>query len=246
MDKFAVEAALGVLANNMRLYVEAQARFAGLFKIDREEAISNVDRAFEAKLEALHTLYDISQRYFPWFEFGDTSVLIALRNAIHHRNHPLFRSLNLELWLSPGPERWVGAAFLLAKHRVKGEPRGMMEQFYRLEDFRSRLDPDLSSPYLDTFLNEIKARQRYNQVAGHLSFAKIHETGLRERFPPNQIYVDIIPVFVSAVCRIFKALHAEGIEFKGFDAAVYQAAFTTEIQVDLNALVYRTPRLHRL
>lgn len=246
MNEIAVEAAVDALANNMRIYVEAQMRFRKLFKIDREEAINNVDRAFEAKLEALHTLHDVTKEDLPWFDFGDTLLLIALRNAIHHRNHPLFRSLNCELWLEREPAKWVGAAFLLARHRIKGDPPLLMEHHFKLDDFRLRLDPDASSPYLDSHTNVAKARRRYDQVASDLSFGKIYEVGLRDRFPTNQVYLDMIPVFVSGVCRIFKALHASGIEFRGFDAATYLAPFTTEIEVDLSTLVYRTPRLHKL
>jgi hypothetical protein len=52
-----IENAISTLANTMRIYVEAQMRFGGLFKIDREEAIDNVDHAFEMKLEASDTLW---------------------------------------------------------------------------------------------------------------------------------------------------------------------------------------------
>ena len=56
MSLAAVEHAISNLANYMRLYVEAQMRFTSLFDVDREEAIHNMERAFEAKLEAFHTL----------------------------------------------------------------------------------------------------------------------------------------------------------------------------------------------
>lgn len=246
MNKIVVEAAIGILANNMRIYVEAQMRFAELFKVDREEAINNVDRAFDAKLEALHTLHDVTKNHFPWFDFGDTLLLIALRNAIHHRNHPLFRSLNSELWLGKEPGKWVGASFLLARHRIEGDSPVIMEHHLKLDDFRSRLDPEASSPHLDTLVKDTRARRRYQHVAADLSFTKIYEVGLRDRFPTDHIYLDMIPIFVSAVCRIFKALHASGVEFKGFDAAVYLEPFTSEIKVDLNTLLYRTPRFYKL
>lgn len=246
MNKIAVEAAVDVLANNMRIYVEAQMRFSRLFKVDREEAINNVDRAFEAKLEALHTLHDITKQDLPWFDFGDTLLLIAMRNAIHHRNHPLFRSLNSELWLDREPSKWVGAAFLLARHRVEGDPPVMMEHHFKLEDFRCRLDPDAASPHVDTFVKDAHAKRRYQLVAYDLSFSEIYDAGRRDRFPSNQVYIDIIPIFISAVCRVFKALRALDIEFKGFDAAVYLEPFTSEIAVDLKKLVYRTPRFYKL
>ena len=36
-------------------------RFPSLMEVDREEAITNLDLAFEAKLEMFHTLYDVSK-----------------------------------------------------------------------------------------------------------------------------------------------------------------------------------------
>lgn len=74
----AIEAAISTLANSMRLYGEAQMRFVDLLGVDREEAINNVDRTFEAKLEAFHTLFDVSKAIFPYFDHGDTAILIAV------------------------------------------------------------------------------------------------------------------------------------------------------------------------
>ncbi|RAI17992.1 hypothetical protein SAMN06265338_12023 [Rhodoblastus acidophilus] len=62
-----VDNVISNLANYMRLYGEANIRFGSLFDIDREEAIHNLERAFEAKLEAFHTLYDVSKEHFPYF-----------------------------------------------------------------------------------------------------------------------------------------------------------------------------------
>ncbi|SLN74772.1 hypothetical protein [Roseisalinus antarcticus] len=115
MSLAVVENAISNLANYMRLYVEAHMRFASLFDVDREEAIHNMERAFEAKLEAFHTLYDVSKDHFPYFDHGDTSTLIALRNAIHHRDHPLFQGLLSDLWLRGDPNQWNGATYLLLR-----------------------------------------------------------------------------------------------------------------------------------
>ncbi|KXV74298.1 hypothetical protein AD951_00610 [Acetobacter malorum] len=60
MNKNLIEEAISKLANAMRIYSEAHWKYAHLFKIDPEEAINNIDRLFEMKLEAFHTLYDVS------------------------------------------------------------------------------------------------------------------------------------------------------------------------------------------
>ncbi|WP_429145383.1 hypothetical protein [Aeromonas rivipollensis] len=77
--------AIDKLANTMRMYGEARCDFERLKFLDKEEAINNLDRAFEAKLEAFHSLYDLTKSEFNYFEYADSALLILIRNAIHHR-----------------------------------------------------------------------------------------------------------------------------------------------------------------
>lgn len=242
MNISVVEAAVGVLANTMRLYGESQARFVSLFPVDREEAIDNTDRAFEAKLEAVHTLYDVTKGELSWFDAGDTALLIAIRNAIHHRDHPLFRSFYATLLLDGKVGQHAGAAFLLASHRYKGDALNGMGHYFRLEDVRLRLDPNAASPYREPG-PEIRARQKYQLVTNALSLDGIYGEGQRQRFPVDQIYIDLVPIFVSGMCRVFKALKGIGVRFKGFDAGVYAERFISDIEVDLRAIAFETVRL---
>ncbi|BCB18308.1 hypothetical protein [Bosea sp. ANAM02] len=239
MDQNSVEMAISLLANNLRLYAEAQVKFAELVRIDREEAINNVDRAFEANLEGFHTLYDVSRNQFDYFAHADTTLVIAMRNAIHHRDHPLFRSLFSEIFLHAAPRRWLGAEFLLARYQVSGNPA---EHYFRLDDFCQRLDPAVSSRYLDTFLRDERARRRFQLIASELSFDKIRRKADRERYPISQVYLDIVPIFISAVGRVFKGMHAAGMAFRGYDADTYLAHFC-DVEVDLQALTFGAMRI---
>lgn len=234
----AVENAISNLANNMRIYTEANLRFPSLFDVDREEAIHNIERAFEAKLEAFHTLYDVSRKHFPYFDHGDTSALIALRNALHHRDHPLFQGLLSEFWLQKSPDRWSGATFLLARHQMLSEGSLRMHAFFKLEDFRLRLDPTADSPYREKKIKPEKAVQRFRLIRSELGFDTILQAAEAERYPASQVYIDMMPVFVSAIVRVFRALRKIGVNFKGHDAAVYQIPFTAELEVDLGAISY--------
>ncbi|MGX6610663.1 hypothetical protein [Enterobacter kobei] len=144
--------ALGRFANNMRLYGEAFLRYRELVAIDREEAIHNLDRAFEQNLEGFHTLYDVSQAIFDFHEHPETSLLISIRNALHHRDHPLFHSLLQTIWLDGKPERLLGAEYLIARHRTTGGNPPLMMHLIKLEDVYSRLDPRSESDYLNLIL----------------------------------------------------------------------------------------------
>ena len=244
MSLSAVENAISDLANYMRLYVEAHLRFASLFDVDHEEAIHNMERAFEAKLEAFHTLYDVSKDHFPYFDFGDTSALIALRNAIHHRDHPLFQGLLSDLWLRCDPNQWNGAPYLLARHRMSSDGMLPMTAYFKLEDFRLRLDPESGSPYQDKFLKGEKASQRYYIIREKLGLDAIRQVSEAERYFDNQVYLDMMPVFVSAVSRVFKALDKIGVNFIGFDAKTYKKPLTSELKVDLKAFDYQRIKLN--
>lgn len=238
MDQSAVETAISLLANNLRLYAEAQVRFPELVRVDREEAINNVDRAFEGNLEGFHTLYDVSKDQFDYFAHADTALVITMRNAIHHRDHPLFRSLLSEIFLHAEPRRWLGAMFLLARHQTAGNPA---EHYFRLDDFRHRLDPDADSRYLDTFLRDGKARKRFQLIASELSFDKIYQKGTLERYPTAQVYLDVVPIFISAVGRVFRRMQAAGMAFRGYDANIYLAHFS-DVEVDLQTITFGAAR----
>lgn len=239
-----IENAVSKLANNMRTYVEAQMRFGELFKVDAEEAIDNVDRGFEVKLEAFHTLYDVSKKLFPYFDHGDTALMIAIRNATHHRNHPLFTSLKRHLHLERGGvESWLGASFLLASHPTAHGAPILMSHHVKLDDLDARLDPSRASPYLDISVKGAKAINRFTVIDTQLGLPGIRAFRAQHRYPEDQAYLDLMPIFVSATCKVFKALKAEGINFNDFDASTYLVPFTSELDIDLSSPQYSQLRL---
>ena len=240
MDKqVSIERAISKLANTMRNYVESNMRFEALFKVDPEEAIDNVDNGFEMKLERFHTLYDVFKNNFRYFDHGETALLIALRNAIHHQNDSLFISLNRRLHLEGSLEGKIGASFLLASHQTAHGGEILMSHYVRLDDLDSRLNPSLNSKYLDNFLKGGKAEQRFEIINDQLRLETIRERALRDSYPVDQVYLDLMPIFVSAVCKVFKAAKEAGLEFKGFDAQTYEKPFVTELDVDLSKLDFK-------
>jgi hypothetical protein len=240
--KDAIERALSSLANTMRLYVEAHWRFGPLFAVDHEEAINNLDRAFEAKLEAFHRLYDVSKTVFAYFEHGDTTLLIAVRNAVHHADHPLFRSLKAQLFLDDGPTRWLGASFLLASYPTLHGAALLMSHYVRLNDVDLRLNPKLGSAHLERMRVD-RAAQRFELIDGELALGAIRQKAKTERYPESQVYLDLMPVFASGVSRTFTAMNAAGFAFKGFDADVYVGPFTSEIAIDLSNPTFSVRRV---
>ncbi|MFP1764232.1 hypothetical protein [Lonsdalea quercina] len=231
-DMSIITNALGRFANNMRLYGEAFLRYRGLVEVDREEAIHNLDRAFEQNLEGFHTLYDVSQGVFDFHAHADTSLLIAIRNAIHHRDHPLFHSLLQTLWLDEEPERLLGAEYLMARHRTLGGNPPPMMHLIKLEDIYSRLDPRYGSIYMNQ-MGKASSLARFIAMEDALAFEKIHAKALKDHYPMKQVYLDLMPIFNSAVSKVFTALDMAEVPFQGFDANAYKSMFIEELKTDL-------------
>ncbi|EBL9364458.1 hypothetical protein DOO14_25235, partial [Salmonella enterica] len=234
--------AIKKLSNSMRVYVETHLEFHRLKEIDKEEAIDNLDLAFETKLEAFHSLYDISKSGIDYFEHGDTACLILMRNAIHHRDHLLFKSWNRAIALNDNYKKYLGAEFLLCDYHVLDSP-AKMRYYYKLEDFYLRLDEKLGSPYLERRMSAGNRIKIIELLDRELNFSDIKNYANLNRYPLNQIYINVIPIFISAVCRVFKELKLDGIEFFGFDAKTYEEPFTNELSVDFSKIIYTPLRI---
>jgi hypothetical protein len=201
------------LSNAMRLYVEARLRFKDLFQIDQEEAIDNLDRAMEFKLEKFHALYDVTQSLaqFDFFGHGDTSLLIVLRNAQHHRDHGLFVSLNAHLGLGEGMKRLAGAAYLLGSTTPEDDELTNYYYYYCLDDFYTRLThPRVKNSDTIRFLWD-----------NELRFKEIAATAVAERYPKKQVYVDVMPAFITGVSRVSRWLDSIGFQPAGSDGDTY-------------------------
>lgn len=234
--------AISKLANTMRIYVEEHVRFSRLKNVDLEEAIHNLDRAMDNKLEAFHTLYDITKNEFDYFEHGDCTLLILLRNALHHRNHLLFKSWNQYMVVEKQTENYMGAEFLFADYYVMQDTESRMRYFYKLEDFYFHLDESLGSPYLRE-MNKIKNIENLDLIKKDLNWLELEAYYKKNRYPMEQVYINIMPIFISAVCKVFKYLKDNGVDFTGFDAGAYCEPFTNELWVDFKNIHYKTLRI---
>ncbi len=226
----------------MRMYAEVSAGFDRLKLIDQEEAIDNLDRAFEAKLEAFHSLYDVSKSEFEYFNNADTSLLILLRNAIHHRDHTLLHSWNYEMFHNNGLEKNSGAAFLMASHIVN-DGAYTSRYFYKLEDIFDRIDDSRKSPYLESKMGLKNRTKLLQQLNKELNFNSVTSQATTERYPSKQIYINIIPIFISAMSKVFFCFKVKGADFSRFDSDVYVEHFTKHMYMDFKDIDFKQVRL---
>ncbi len=109
-----------------------------------------------------------------------------------------------------------------------------MSHYVRLDDLDVRLDPSRTSLYLDVSVKGAKATNWFTVIDSQLRLPEIRAFRSQHRYPDDQAYLDLMPIFVSATYRVFTALNAEGINFDGFDASTYLVPFTSELDIDLS------------
>jgi hypothetical protein len=238
-----IKLALDKLSNSIRMYSEVCAGFDRLKLIDREEAIDNLDRAFEAKLEAFHSLYDVSKSEFEYFNNADTSLLILLRNAIHHRDHTLFHSWNYEMFHNNGLEKNHGAAFLMASHKVN-DGAYTSRYFYKLDDIFDRIEDSRKSPYLESKMGPKNRKKLLLQITNELNFSLITSQATSERYPSNQVYINVVPIFISAMSKVFCCFKDKGVDFSRFDSDVYVEHFTKIMDIDFKGIDFQQVRIN--
>lgn len=237
-EKKIIERAISRLANSLRIYGETFHSYQRLYAIDKEEAINNLDRAFEQNINAFHALYDVSKNHVKYFDHGDTSLIIAIRNSLHHANHDLFHSLLSETLLINRLSSYNGAALLVCRHPMLSEGNLPLQHYIKIQDIYNRLDPNSRSIFKDISIGREKSHDRFQKITQDLSLEKILEYAKKERFPLKQIYIDLMPIFVSATIKAFKKLDQLGFQFNCFDAKAYYAPFTSELEVNLQLIKY--------
>ncbi|PRY77380.1 hypothetical protein CLV80_106227 [Yoonia maritima] len=81
------------------------------------------------------------------------------------------------------------------------------------------------------------------QINSELKFEEISSHATASHYPSQQVFLNVIPIFVSALCRIFRSLSDRGIKFDGFDAGTYKAVFVDELAVDFDKISYNKLRI---
>ncbi|MEI6811011.1 MAG: hypothetical protein WCK60_03130 [Candidatus Nomurabacteria bacterium] len=238
-----VQFALDNLANNLRIYAENRLRAEGLFAVDPEEAINNIDRSFESMLEAFHRVYDVTKEEFNFFEYADTSLLILLRNAIHHRDHPLFKSWNYEMHLNGGMNQYSGAEFIFVNYKTI-EDGIWSEYYFKLSDIFDRIDKERGSAYIEKKMSDDNKAKLVDLIRSQLKTDIIQAHAEEQRYPFCQVYLNMIQILSSGVSRVFHHFRDSGVLVKGYDATVYAEHFTTAHIINLNSSIeYKALRI---
>ena len=168
-----------------------------------------------------------------YYKYGDTATIILLRNAIHHRDHLLFKSWNYEMGLNDGLKKMAGIEILLVNYATVDKEARVSEYYFKLNDFYERLKHP----------NVIKYSDQYKKLFEKELLFTVIQKATSGKYSVDQVYINIIPIFISAIQRVFLAFKKVGIKFDDFDSSVYQPFFINNKLVDLSKITYKKIRI---
>lgn len=133
--------------------------------------------------------------------------------------------------LDGGVSGKAGAAYLIGEYERQSERTSRYP--LPLQDFYQRLShSSIRKP--DTL------RKLWND---NLAFEQIADHAKRERYPTNQVYVDVLPVFCSALKRVTSWMQTSEVAPVGFDSATYVAHFSRSLELDLRVPAFKVVRI---
>jgi hypothetical protein len=183
------------LAQSLRVLLEADYRArAGLMRVDRAEAVGNIENALAGVLNAFHSLYDATQKEPgyngpEWYSDGPLALLLAIRNARHHnkankiRTLPTFHAQEAERPVRM--ERYVFVDFPSTED--DGDTFDVYLSWADLRDFLSL--PQRESRLRPTSVKLVKTYLGAGQFAAYAS---------QYDLPESRVFFNIVPLLLNA------------------------------------------------
>lgn len=211
----------------MRLYIEGFMSFNKLYARWPEDAILNRERLFENKLEALHSFWDLTK---DWNYASSTActILLQVRNAIHHREHSLFYSIAYKHYKATLP---VGTYFFarIGLDLEDADSPYLVRHMVQLSDLMDWLEFDKNK--LPSNLIK-KFKEDWTKLTLEI------KTNIKGKKPAeNFLYLDLAFLFMIVMSDISKEYSEKGLSPLSNDSSVYldhfhqQEFVTTKISI---------------
>lgn len=202
---------IDAVANSLRRYAEESIGTKRIFNYDKVEAVDNLDHAFNSILESFHSVFECFSKsevaYF--YENPAVQFLKLVRNASHHSGDGLFESWNSKMFKTGNIESHSGATFLMFSHSPFGK------QFYVSEYYVQLID--------------IEEMKHHEKILDKLCFDEMWSFAEKNKYPKDQLYLNLIPIVILAASFLFTFLKNKGFEPSFNDSEVYAGYFQEKI-----------------
>jgi hypothetical protein len=228
--RYPLQPAFEDLSQSLRVLLEAdwKATVGGLLKVDRAEAIGNIETAMGSVLNAFHSFHDSMEKHCPnhlvdWYATPSLATVLVIRNARHHNLANRIRTLYT---VHAGSSNPVGAR------------QYIFVDFAPIEEDGDTFDVYVSWSDLDALLSLPKSSSRIRSetatsIRDYLATGSFADYVSQYRLSNPRLFLNIVPLFVNAAAAIVPHigtyLNPESMESKLF--AFHFGTLTTQTVV---------------
>lgn len=185
-----ISSAFDAFAHSLRRLGEAQFQFKGLYRVDQDEAIGNLEASFKGVLDDFHSLSDAARSApdleVDFYQWPLSNFLLQCRNAKHHNHARRVRGIYAASW-----EHEVNADYLL----VDFPPKDVSDSgpgtvfFICYGDYLFYMENVLKKRYSMPALSIIQSRLEFDTVES------VARNGKNEL---SHVFINVIPIIVGA------------------------------------------------
>lgn len=192
------------LAQGLRVLSEAhwKAHGGGLLRIDRAEAVGNIETGLGSVLNAFHSLQDAIEKEMEphpvdWYSTAELATILALRNARHHNKANRIRTLYTYHAQEAG--------------RPVDLDNYVCIDFPAVDQTADTIDLFLSWQDFDLLLSLPKKESRLKPevcqlIRDYLGAARFGEYSRRYRLPKRKVFLNVTPLIVNAAAVIVPSI----------------------------------------
>ena len=216
------------LSHALRVLLEADARAhrQGLLKVDRAEAVGNIDNALAAVLNAFHSLYDAMEKeghgVIDWYKAPELATVLILRNARHHNQAKKIRTM-------------------YSYYTQEAEKIGRMEMYILVdfpaaEDGADTFDVYLSWADLKTLFalpqQVTKIRESTAQaIRDYLGTVKFSDYAMYYELSEERVFFNVVPLFVNAAAKLVPLIK-DLVSSRSMESQIYLMLFQDMLPAD--------------
>lgn len=232
-----VTAAAERLCNSLRQHAEAYLRRDQLWNVDKDEYIDNVDTAMTTRLNCIHSLIDALNTAgitCDPYDYADTLACLLIRNARHHNHNVLYDSFLKRMYKSEAIKFCHGIIYIHADY-AKSDPTGSnwMDYFVCAKDFIDNIE---NQP--GRFMS--KRQEKLQLLENGIALGEIREEAIKNGVPLDRTYINLEPILMNSVTRLFRLMNSNGIPFEGYDSKIYSEHFIPNEIANLNETIITT------
>jgi hypothetical protein len=188
------------LSHALRVLLEADARAhrQGLLKLDRDEAVGNIETALAAVLNAFHSLYDAMKKegqegIIDWYKTPELATVLTLRNARHHNQAKKIRTMY--------------SYYIQEAEKIGRMEMYVLVDFPATEDGADTFDVYISWADLKTLLALPTQTTRIREPAAqairtYLGTAKFQGFAAHYELEEERVFFNVVPLFVNAAVKL--------------------------------------------